>query len=134
MIYLLDTCVISDFIKGDQNVMSRLKATSPKQIAISSVTKMEIEYGLSLNPSRAKQLRPILDALLNNIQQLPYNENDAIASANIRAQLKQLEMPIGAYDLMIGGCALNRKLIMVTSNTKKFNRITGLTLENWKLK
>jgi len=34
---------------------------------------------------------------------------------------------------MIGGTALNRGLIMATSNTKEFNRITGLVLEDWRL-
>ncbi len=133
MSYLLDTCVISDFVKGNNQVMAQLKSTPPDSIAISSVTVMEIEYGLRINPGRAKKIKPIIDQLLSNITIISYDNSDAIASAQIRSQLKKQGTPIGPYDLMIGGCALNRNLTMVTSNTKEFNRITGLTLTDWKL-
>ncbi len=46
MRYLLDTCVVSDFVKGEPNTLKRLKAIAPSQIAISSITAMELRYGL----------------------------------------------------------------------------------------
>ena len=45
MKYLLDTCTVSDFVKGQAGVLSRLKATR-RTVAISSITRMEIEWGL----------------------------------------------------------------------------------------
>ena len=50
MNYLLDTCVISDFVKGEKNTLDRLKNIPPNEIAISSITVMEIQYGIALNP------------------------------------------------------------------------------------
>jgi hypothetical protein len=50
MRYLLDTCVISDFIKGETGTTARLKQTPPVDIAISAITVMELRYGLALNP------------------------------------------------------------------------------------
>ena len=132
MRYLLDTCVISDFIKGQSNVLTRMKYEQPDHLAISSITKMEIEYGLKLNPARAKKIQSITDSILSIIHTLPYESEDAIATANIRSYLKTAGTPIGAYDVMIGGTALSRGLIMVTSNTKEFDRITGLVLEDWR--
>ena len=132
MKYLLDTCVISDFVKGDVNVLTRLKAEQPKDLAISSVTFMEIKYGLALNPARAKKILPILDILLEIIQVIPYEQQDANATAVIRAHLKKQGAPIGPYDVMIAGCALAHQLMMVTSNTKEFGRVTGLSLEDWR--
>jgi tRNA(fMet)-specific endonuclease VapC len=41
--YLLDTCTVSDFVKGQPGVLARLKATAPNLVAISSITRMEIE-------------------------------------------------------------------------------------------
>jgi tRNA(fMet)-specific endonuclease VapC len=134
MKYLLDTCVISDFVKGQPNVLTRLKYEQPDALAISSVTAMEISYGLKANPARAKKIRPVIDILLEMIHVLPYEQDDANTTAIIRAYLKAQGMPIGPYDVMIGGVALNRNLIMVTSNTKEFQRITGLDLEDWRLK
>ncbi|MEX0268567.1 PIN domain-containing protein [Leptolyngbyaceae cyanobacterium UHCC 1019] len=48
MRYLLDTCVISDFIKGEPGTQARLKQTSPADIAVSVITVMELRYGLAL--------------------------------------------------------------------------------------
>lgn len=44
MRYLLDTCTVSDFVKGQPGVLARIKATPPNLIAISTLTRMEIEY------------------------------------------------------------------------------------------
>ena len=133
MKYLLDTCVISDFVKGHPLTLKRLKVEAPKDIAISSVTLMEINFGLALNPARAKKIRPIITDLTESITILPYENNDAKTTALIRAQLQKQGKTIGPYDIMIAGTALSRQLMMVTSNTKEFNRITGLNLEDWSL-
>ena len=49
MRYLLDTCIISDFIKGEVGT-TRLKQTPPSDIAVSAITVMELNYGLAINP------------------------------------------------------------------------------------
>jgi len=132
MKYLLDTCVISDFIKGQPDVLYRLKSEQPKDLVISSVTLMEIKYGLALNPARAKKISSIIHALLETIHIIPYEQKDADATATIRAHLKNEGKPIGPYDVMIAGCALSHHLTMVTSNMKEFNRVAGLSLEDWR--
>ncbi len=43
MRYLLDTCVISDFVKGEPNTSQRLKSVSPEDISVSSITSMELK-------------------------------------------------------------------------------------------
>jgi tRNA(fMet)-specific endonuclease VapC len=58
MRYLLDTCVISDFIKGEPGTLIRLKQTPPNDIAVSIITVMELRYGLALNPQRAQKVEP----------------------------------------------------------------------------
>lgn len=132
MRYLLDTCVISDFAKGDPNVHARLKAERPSDIAISSVTLMEINYGLALNPARSKIISPIIQTILQVVTVLPYADRESLATAHIRAILKQKGTPIGPYDVMIAGTAQANELIMVTSNTGEFQRVQGLVLEDWK--
>lgn len=56
MKYLIDTCIISYFVRGDSNVVKVFKATDPSLMAISSITAMEIEYGIQLHPERTKKL------------------------------------------------------------------------------
>jgi tRNA(fMet)-specific endonuclease VapC len=60
MNYLLDTCVVSDFFKKIPSVIENFKRLSPKQIHISAITVMEIEYGLNLHKEREKKNTPTL--------------------------------------------------------------------------
>lgn len=132
MKYLLDTTVVSDFARGVPSVLHRLKATPKKQAAISTVTTMEVEYGLQLNFARARKVEPVIRDLLQDVAILPYERQDAIATAAIRAALTKRGTPIGPYDIMIAGTALRHGLIMVTSNGAEFKRIDGLLLEGWR--
>ncbi len=132
MKYLLDTCTVSDFVKGQPNVLARVKATSPNLIAVSALTRMEVDYGLALNAERAKKLAPILDAFFATIVTLPFDEADALAAAAVRAALKTQGQPIGSYDVLIAGTGLARGLVVVTSNVGEFKRVRGLHVEDWR--
>lgn len=132
MKFLLDTCTISDFVNGRYQVGEQLLSHPPSEIAVSTVTLMEIEYGLRLNPAKAKKIEKPLFEILEIIHQLPFEKGDALAAANIRLTLKKQGLPIGPYDLLIAGAALNRKLILVTSNEKEFSRVKDLKIENWR--
>ena len=132
MKYLLDTCTVSDFVKGQPNVLARIKAISPTLTAVSALTRMEVEYGLALNAERARKLAPVLQAFFSTISTLPFEVADALAAAAIRAALKTKGQPIGAYDVLIAGTALARGLVVVTSNVGEFQRIGGLQVEDWR--
>lgn len=132
MTWLLDTCTVSDFVKGQAGVLARLKTTPPQSISISAVTRMEIEYGLQLHPARTEKLAPVINAFLASIAVLPFENADAKAAGTIRAVLQKRGRPIGAYDIMIAGTALTRGLTVVTSNVGEFDRIEGLRVENWR--
>jgi len=130
--YLLDTCTVSDFVKGQPKVLARVKATPPNLIAVSALTRMEVDYGLALNVERARKLAPLLDAFFSAIVTLPFDAADAQAAAAIRAALKTQGQPIGAYDVLIAGTALARGLVVITSNVGEFKRVNGLQLEDWR--
>jgi tRNA(fMet)-specific endonuclease VapC len=132
MKYLLDTCVISDIVKGDQNTLKHLKNTAPSDITVSSITVMEIHYGLMLNPDRAKKIKPILSDLLASISILDFSSEDAFHAGKVRATLKNAGQPIGSYDVLLAGVALRYQLTLITSNTAEFARVAGLTLKNWR--
>ncbi len=132
MKYLLDTCTVSDFVKGRPGVLSRIKATVPNLLAISSITLMEIEFGLALNPHRARKLAPVINAFLGSITTFSFDEADSLAAAGVRASLQRKGKSIGSYDVLIAGCGLARGLIVVTSNVTEFQRVGGLIVENWR--
>lgn len=132
MKYLLDTCTVSDFVKGQPGVLTRVKAMPPNLLTVSALTRMEVNYGLALNAERAKKLAPVLDAFFSAVATLPFDQADALAAAAIRAALKLKGQPIGAYDVLIAGTGLARGLVVVTSNVGEFQRVGGLQVENWR--
>jgi tRNA(fMet)-specific endonuclease VapC len=134
MRYLLDTCVISDFIKGKPGTQTRIKQTLPPDIAISVITLMELRYGLQLNPQRAQKIEPMMISFLSSVTVLPFSTPESEKASEIRAVLKTQGQPIGAYDVLIAATALQHQLIMVTANQREFDRVPGLETENWRQK
>jgi tRNA(fMet)-specific endonuclease VapC len=132
MKYLLDTCVISDFFKKISNVVTHFENVLPTQIYISTVTVMEIEYGLKLNEEREKKIRPVWENLLQQIKILDFSSQCAHAVALIRSKLKSMGLPIGPYNVLIAGTCLAHHLIMVTSNGREFTRVEELKIEDWR--
>ena len=133
MKYLLDTCVLSDFVKGDVATMKRVKNSIPNELAISSITVMEIEYGILRIPGKkAENIRKIAHEFIEVINVLPFNQEISVEAAVIRAELSRRGSLIGAYDVLIAATARYHDLIMVTANTKEFIKIDGLKVENWR--
>jgi len=132
MRYLLDTCVISDFIKGEPNTQARLTQTLPTDIAVSVITVMELRYGLLINPQRAQKVEPAISSFLTSVTILPFGNVEAEQAVQIRATLKTQGRPIGAYDVLIASTALQHNLLMVTANQREFDRVPSLQTENWR--
>jgi tRNA(fMet)-specific endonuclease VapC len=131
MKFLLDTNVLSDFVRGESSVVARLRQEAPMQLAISTITEMEIEYGFARNPGLAPRVREAMRILLHTIPVLSFEREDARVAAQLRASLHSQGTPIGAYDLLLAACALRRGLKIVTHNGREFIRVGGLGIEDW---
>ncbi|MFV2057746.1 MAG: type II toxin-antitoxin system VapC family toxin [Thiohalomonadales bacterium] len=130
--FLLDTCVISDFIKGEPGTLQALKSCQPADTSISAITMFEIDYGLALNPTRAKKISTLISALVLSIEILPFTQDTGKYAADVRSILKQKGKPIGPYDLLISGTALEHGLTLVTANDVEFSSVKKLELVNWR--
>ncbi len=62
---------------------------------------------------------------------LPYDDEAAQQYGYIRAQLEREGKVIGAMDIMIAAHALALGLKVITNNTREFQRIPGLEVEDW---
>lgn len=132
MAYLLDTCTVSDFVKGEPNTLAHLKAVSPRDVFISSITLMEIRYGMMINPQKVVKIRQVMEDFLISVTTIPFAQNEAEEAASIRSILKAQGTPIGSYDLLIAATAKTHNFKLVTSNVSEFQRISGLVIENWR--
>ncbi len=134
MKYLLDTNIVSYFLRGASAVLNqRILDSTPDTLAISVISAGELRYGLSKLPSskRATELAHHLNALLTAIAVLPLPANAAHHYGYTRAQLDAAGTPIGGNDLWIAAHALAQNMMLVTNNTREFERVPGLKLENW---
>lgn len=131
MDYLLDTNICIYLIKRrPAKVLDRFMQYSPKDVAISTITLFELQYGIEKSRYR-KRSEDALAKFLLPLNLIELDRSSAMEAANIRAQLEKKGMPIGPYDLLIAGLARSWGMTLVTSNAKEFDRVDDLSMENW---
>lgn len=131
MTYMLDTniCIYAMKRKPVQ-VLTRLKEALHSGICISSITLAELEYGIKHSSNPEKNAQALIRFLIP-FRILPFDAAAAAEYGKIRAHLQSQGTPIGPLDMLIAGHARSEGLILVTNNAKEFERVPGLTIENW---
>ena len=129
-LYLLDTNIVIYMRRGVPRVLEHLAAAGRQQVALPSLVVAELAYGVekSLYPERNRQT---LERLLLEMMVLPWTHAAMWHYARHCHQLRTQGRPIGQMDLLIAAQALAEDAILVTNNTREFERIDGLQLENW---
>ncbi len=131
MNYLLDTNICIYLIKRKPpEVLQRFLQLSPGSVFISSVTTSELYYGAQ----KSQRVQTNLEALnhfLLSFRIVDYDESASFLYGELRADLEKRGQPIVPLDMMIAAHALSLDVPLVTNNTKEFERIKGLKLENW---
>lgn len=128
--YLLDTNVISDIIRNPFGpAAERIEQVGAKAVCTSIVVAAELRYGCAKKGS-AKLLEKV-ESVLRTLPVLPLDSPVDTHYGGIRAELEVAGQPIGANDLLIAAHARALGLTLVTGNTKEFQRIGGLKVENW---
>ncbi|MBI9083210.1 MAG: type II toxin-antitoxin system VapC family toxin [Desulfobacterales bacterium] len=128
--FVLDTNTLIYFFKGEGRVAERLLSVSPQEIGLPSMVLFELEVGIAKSTRPEKRTRQ-LEEMLALIQVLPFGLEEARCAALIRAELERQGSPIGPYDILIAATAMVRGAILVTRNTREFERIQGLRLQDW---
>lgn len=72
-----------------------------------------------------------LEVILERLPVLPLITPSDRHYGAIRQHLEQSGTPIGPNDLLIAAHALSLNLILVTANTREFERVPDLRLANW---
>lgn len=132
MTYLLDTNICIYIINEQPaQVLQRVIQAGRESLAISTVTVAELAFGV------AKSTRPDSRAKLENfLSKFPivdWDQDAAWIYGNVRKALEAKGQRIGERDLLLACQALALNATMVTNNTREFERVEGLKLENWVL-
>lgn len=128
--YLLDTNTLIYFFKQQGQVAAHLKNIAVSQVAIPSMVLFELEYGV-LRSSRLEIQRKGIDAAMSVYGVLSLDDKAARSAAWLKYTLEAVGTPIGHFDQLIAGIDLVHDMILVTRNTREFERVPGLRVENW---
>ena len=130
MMYLLDTNICIYIINEQPaQVVQRLIQAGRESLAISTVTVAELAFGIA--KSKRESSRPKLENFLSQFPILDWNQDAAWVYGNARKTLEGKGQRIGERDLLLACQALALDATMVTNNTREFERVEGLKLENW---
>lgn len=130
MRYLLDTNILSDLVRNPQGrVEQRIREVGEAEVCTSIIVAAELRYGVAKKQS--PRLAAQLQAILNAIEVLPFEEPADTAYGQLRARLELSGRPIGGNDLLIAAQAVALGYTVVTDNLREFNRIPDLACENW---
>jgi tRNA(fMet)-specific endonuclease VapC len=130
--YLLDADTLSFFVRREPGVLARVARTGPHDVWVSTVTLMEIEFGLVRQPAKRGKVERVLGLLLAQARVVAFTELEARATARVRGSLAASGQPIGPYDVMLAGTALAHALTVVSGNLREFRRVDGLVSEDWR--
>jgi tRNA(fMet)-specific endonuclease VapC len=128
LLVLIDTSIAIHLRDGDRDIAARL-AQLPVQPVISVITRVELEGGVFRNREEAAVLRPRVELMLSQFQELPFTSAEASAYGRIVERLGFSRAKI--IDRMIGAQALIAGARLATLNARDFRGIPGLQLDDW---
>ena len=129
MRYLLDAnACIALLNASSRSLSARARRHRAGEIGLPAPVAFELYYGAFKSREGNRNLG-YLDRMAFEI--VPFDAADARAAGAIRRDLEARGLPIGPYDVLIAGQARARDLVLVTANTREFERVDGLKVEDW---
>jgi len=130
LIYLLDTNVVSYFVRGSSAaVWDHLRRTPVENMAVSAVTEAELLFWIARRPGDARTSVSVRD-FLGRVPSLPWDSRAAAVYAVTREVQERTGKPLSTEDLMIAAHALALGLTLVTHDSA-FSQVDGLRTEDW---
>ena len=131
MAYLIDTDTIIFALRGDSSVLAKFEENKNIPISISMITYAELVFGAKRSQNEQKNIIKV-----NHIRDIypieELNEGVMEVFADIKAKMLDKGIRIEDMDLLIAATAIYNELTLVTNNTKHFENIPNLKIENWK--
>jgi len=134
--YVLDTDTVTHQQMGRASVLQRLASLSPDRVFTTVVTLREQVRGRLTAVDQASEGDDLLlayDRLLATVRYfarvnvLPFTP----AAAATLQKLRDQRIRIGTQDLRIAAIVLAVGGTLVTSNRRDFEKVPGLTIEDW---
>jgi predicted nucleic acid-binding protein len=132
MNYLLDTNILRETTgaRPDIAVHRRVTETPKDQLFTSAIcmTEMRIWTRRSDNPGKRWER---VQFCVRNVTVLPFDAEDAKSAGDLIFDLQKRGLPLDGPDALIAATALRHGMTLVTRNTRHFDRVPYLRIENW---
>ncbi len=129
--YMLDTNTCIRIIRDRPDPLCRkLSRHAVGEVAISSIVSAELWYGVACSEKK-RQNEAALKDFLDYVEVIAWPGEAGPVYGQIRAELKKRGRSIGAMDLLIAAHAVYLGAVLVTENTKEFERVPDLKIEDW---
>jgi predicted nucleic acid-binding protein len=132
-VFLLDTNILSELVRKrpDPRVEARFQQAQEETLFTSAVCLEEIRFGCAIIPEGNLRWRRIHAKVLHRVRTLVFDYRAALIAGDLRGQWKTAGTPVGYEDGLIAATARSHGLTLVTRNTRHFDHVTGLKVENW---
>lgn len=126
--YLLDTNICAFLLRGKFDIDKRIREVGVENCCISEITIAELLYGVECSLKPAENLRTVQE-FCNDLDIVSIDQCLYIF-AKEKFRLRKSGLIIDDFDLLIASTAIYYNYILVSDNTKHFNRL-DVKLENW---
>jgi tRNA(fMet)-specific endonuclease VapC len=135
-LYVLDTDTVTFQQAGRTPVVQRLASLSPDIVFTTVVTVREQLRGRLATVDQATSVQDLILAYARLLATVRYFGRINVlsftsAAAAIVHDLQRQRIRIGTQDLRIAAIVLAAQGVLVTANTRDFEKVPGLTLEDW---
>jgi tRNA(fMet)-specific endonuclease VapC len=131
MAFLIDSDILIYSLKGEKQVGVNFLKHETQRKYISVISYGELLYGAYHSQKVEKNLA-VIYRLRSLFQILDVDQAIIEVFAKLKAQHRKTGNTIDDMDLMIAATALCNNLTLVTNHEKHFNRISGLSIVNWR--
>lgn len=130
---LIDASILIEHERGRLDVRARVGAVEEETLFLSVVTASELLHGVHRAADEGIRARrsAFVEAILESFPLLPIDLPTARAHARLRANLAAAGRLIGPHDQWLAATCLAHGLTLATANLREFERVEGLTIENW---
>jgi tRNA(fMet)-specific endonuclease VapC len=131
---MLDTNICSFIMRERPETLLKVlqgHVENKDRLVISAITYAELRFG-AIGKKASPKHNLIVGQFMERVDAvLPWDKAAVEATATIKRYLAERGTPIGANDAAIAGNAIAAGCVLVTNNTREFERVPDLRVEDW---
>jgi tRNA(fMet)-specific endonuclease VapC len=130
---LIDTSILIAYERGQLDIAARVAGREAEEAFLSVISASELLHGAhrATDPAVHARRLAFVEATLARFPVLEIDLEVARAHAALWSSLAQRGEIIGVHNSWIAATCIALDLTLIAGNTREFNRVPGLKVENW---